>query len=127
MSVEAYLESEYAVLLSHPATGSVELVRHSSNRLDGYLRARCTLINGDYLEIALHISASGRTAGIDNYRYQWMDAAQTRLYRRWDNTPHFPGLPGFPHHCHVGIGEAVEPSSPMDLAQLLDHIASLIA
>ena len=57
MSVEAYLESEYAVLLSHSAIGSVELVRHSSNRLDGYLRARCTLTNGDYLEIALHISA----------------------------------------------------------------------
>jgi hypothetical protein len=38
MSVEAYLESEYAVLLSHPATGSVELVRHSSNRLDIFVR-----------------------------------------------------------------------------------------
>ena len=127
MCVEAYLESEYAVLLSHPAVGSVELVRYSANRLDSYLRARCTLTNGDYLEIALHICASSRSVGIDDYRYQWMDAAQMRLYRRWDSTPHFPGLPGFPHHCHVGIGEAVESSSPMALAQLLDHIASLIA
>jgi hypothetical protein len=127
MSVEAFLEGEYAVLLSHPAVSSVELVRYSANRLDGYLRARCTLINGDYLEIATHITISGNDAAIDDYRYQWMDADQTQLHRRWDNTPHFPGLPGVPHHCHIGSGSAVEPSSPMNLSQLLDTIGSLMA
>jgi hypothetical protein len=127
MSVEALLEAEYATLLSHPVVDSVELARYSVNRLGGYLRARCTLTNGDYLEIALHISASGPTVGIDDYRYQWMNTDQTLLQRRWDNTPHFPDLPGFPHHCHVGSNEAVEPSSPMNLTQLLDQIASLIA
>lgn len=127
MSVEAFLEGEYAVLLSHPAVRSVELVRSSVNRLDGYLRARCTLIHGDYLEIATHIIISGKDAAIDDYRYQWMDADQIQLRRRWDNTPHFPNLPGFPHHCHIGSGSAVEPSSPMNLVQLLDTIVSLMA
>ncbi len=127
MSVEALLESEYAVLLSHPTVRAVELVRYSANRLDGYLRVRCTLTNGDYLEIALHVSAGRQAAAIDDYRYQWMDAAQVLFHRRWDNTPHFTNLSGFPHHCHVGSEGAVEPSSPMNLAQLLDHIASLIA
>lgn len=127
MSVEAFLEAEYATLLSHPLVDSVELARYSVNRLGGYLRARCTLANGDYLEIALHINASDQTAEIDDYRYQWMDPDQVLLRRRWDNTPHFPGLPGFPHHCHVGNDGAVEPSSPMNLTQLLDHIAALIA
>ena len=127
MSVETFLEGEYAVLLSHPAVRSVELARYSTNRLDGYLRARCTLTNGDYREIALHISANGQAVAIDGYRYQWMDAVQAVLHRRWDNTPHFPDLPGFPHHCHLGIEGAVEPGSPMNLDQLLDHLASLIA
>ena len=126
MPVEALLESEYAVLLGHPAVRSVELVRYSVNRLDGYLRVRCRLTNGDYLEIALHITAGAQDAVIDDYRYQWMDADQTRLHRRWDNTPHFPELPGFPHHCHIGSQDAVEPGSPMNLAQLLDKIVSLI-
>jgi Family of unknown function (DUF6516) len=126
MPAEALLESEYAVLLSHSAVLSIELVRYSANRLDGYLRARCTLTNGDYLEIALHITASGLDAEIDDYRYQWMDAGQTRLHRCWDNTPHFPELPGFPHHCHVGSEGTGVPSSPMNLAQLLDEIVSLI-
>jgi hypothetical protein len=124
--VEALLESEYAVLLSHPAVRSVELERYSANRLDGYLRARCILTNGDHLEIALHVIASGQDATIDDYRYQWMDARHTRLHRRWDNSPHFPELGGFPHHCHVVSEGEVEPSSPMNLAQLLDNIVSLI-
>jgi hypothetical protein len=43
MSLEAMLESEYAVLLSHPVVRSVEMMRYSVNRLDGYLRVRCRL------------------------------------------------------------------------------------
>ena len=127
MSVEALLESEYAVLLSHPVVRSVEMMRYSVNRLDGYLRVRCRLTNGDYLEVALHVNVSKQGVAIDDYRYQWMDSDQKLLRRRWDNTPHFPGLPGFPHHCHVGNEDKVEPSSPMNLTHLLDHITDLIA
>lgn len=126
MSVEAFLESEYAVLLSHPAVRSVELARYSVNRLDGYLRARCRLTNDDYLEIALHVTMSHLIAVVDDYRYQWMDPTRTLLKRRWDNTPHFPSLSGFPDHCHIGGENAVEPGSPINLAQLLDQIAALI-
>ena len=68
MSVEAMLESEYAVLLSHPVVRSVEMMRYSVNRLDGYLRARCRLTNGDYLEVALHVHASKQGVAIDDYR-----------------------------------------------------------
>jgi hypothetical protein len=127
MSVEAFLEAEYATLLSHPMVDSVGLVRYSVNRLGGCLRACRTLSNGDTPEIALHISASRQAVAIDDYRYQWMDAAQTLLRRRWDNTSHFPDLPGFLHRCHVGTGAAVEPGSPLRLTQLLDHVASLVA
>jgi hypothetical protein len=127
MSVEALLESEYAVLLSHPVVRSVEVVRYSVNRLGGYLRVRCRLTNGDYPEIALHVNVSKQGVAIDDYRYQWMDSDQKLLRRRRDNTPHFPGLSGFPHHCHVGGEDKVEPSPPMNLTLLLDHVADLIA
>jgi hypothetical protein len=56
MSVQALLEHEYAVLLSHPLVRSVQVVRYIANRLDGYMRVRCVLVNGDFLEIALHVS-----------------------------------------------------------------------
>ena len=119
------LEHEYAVLLSHPAVRSVDLVRYAANRLDGYIRARCTLRNDDFLEVALHVSAIGGAVIIDDYRYQWMDPSRTILHRRWDNTPHFPDLPGAPHHCHIGE-RTIETSPRMDMTQLLDLLAELI-
>jgi hypothetical protein len=57
---------------------------------------------------------------------QKMEAARTSLRRRWDNSPHFPGMVGFPHHCHIGSEDTVEPSQIMDLDHLLNLISKLI-
>jgi hypothetical protein len=35
-----------------------------------------------------------------DYRYHCQDK-QNRLLFRYDSTPHFPGLPSFPHHKHL--------------------------
>jgi len=33
------------------------------------------------------------------YSFHWQDA-QGKLKQRWDNAPHHPELPNFPHHVH---------------------------
>ena len=53
------------------------------------------------------------------YSYQWA-AAENHLIKRWDNTPHFPNLPNFPHHIHDGA--AVIPGQPVDIFAVLDQI-----
>lgn len=126
MNVQARLDAEYASLLGHPLVQSTELVRYTANRLDGYLRVRTILVNGDFLEIALHIAIQNNTIGIDSYRFQWMDGTRTKLRRRWDDTPHFPQLPGFPHHCHIEQEDKVEPALSMDIKTLLDVIAQML-
>lgn len=122
MTVQTRLDAEYASLLGHPLVQSTELIRYTVNRLDGYLRVRTILINGDFLEIALQIASQNGNALIDGYRYQWMDSTRTKLRRRWDDTPHFPQLSGFPHHCHIEQEDKVEPALPMDIKTLLDTI-----
>ena len=123
MSVQAHIDTEYAVLLSHPVVQSTVLVKRTVTRLDGYLRVRCSLTNSDFLEVAIHIVWQNGQAVIDSYRYQWMDSTRINLRRRWDDTPHFPNLSGFPHHCHVEREDNVEPSSPLNIKSLLDWIA----
>jgi len=123
MLVQTRLDAEYASLLGHPFVQSTELVRYTVNRLDGYLRVRCVLSNGDFLEVALYVALQNGNAVIDSYRYQWMDSTRTNLRRRWDDAPHFPQLAGFPHHCHVEQEDKVEPAIPMDIKTLLDVIA----
>lgn len=127
MSVQTRLDAEYAALLGHPLVQSTELVKYKVDRLDGYLRVRASLTNGDFLEIALHFALENGSPVIDSYRYQWMDNTQSKLRRRWDDTPHFPHLLGFPHHCHVEQENQVEPALPMDLQTLLDVIAQSIS
>lgn len=58
------------------------------------------------------------------YSYHWADAEQN-LILRWDNTPHFPDLPGFPHHIHDGQRQVVEPGRPMSLFAVLDEVVRL--
>jgi hypothetical protein len=41
---------------------------------------------------------------------------------RWDNAPHYPDLPNFPHHFHVQDGSAVSSSLTGDLLDDFDAV-----
>lgn len=56
-----------------------------------------------------------------DYRYHWTDAQQ-RLRRRWDNAPHHPDVPGFPHHVHEGSEDRVQEGRPFNLLELLARL-----
>jgi hypothetical protein len=45
------------------------------------------------------IAVDDQVIAID-YRYHFQDE-QNNLIFRYDNTPHFPDLPSFPHHKHL--------------------------
>jgi hypothetical protein len=53
-----------------------------------------------------------------DYRYHFQSAGN-KLVFRCDNTPHFPDLPSFPHHKH--LGNSVVASSKPDLLDVLQE------
>ena len=72
------------------------------------LRIRIRFERGHLLEIneaivvtkpSQEAPAADRLTWLD-YRYHCQDD-QNRLLFRYDSTPHFPDLPGFPHHKHL--------------------------
>jgi hypothetical protein len=68
------------------------------------------------------------TAGeiaVITYSYHWADASN-QLIKRWDNTPHFPDLPGFPDHIHDGATGQVTSGQPMSIFAVLDEIARVL-
>ncbi|MCC5624272.1 DUF6516 family protein [Nostoc sp. CHAB 5715] len=88
----------------------------------GYFRARLTLNNGDFLEIAESFTIiEGRFVTL-GYRYQWMDETKEKLRKRWDNVEHFPDLPNFPHHVHIIKESDVKPSESRNILELIDLI-----
>jgi hypothetical protein len=52
------------------------------------------------------------------YRYHFQRAGNELVFR-YDNTPHFPDLPSFPHHKH--LRDAVVASSKPDLLDVLQE------
>jgi hypothetical protein len=64
----------------------------------------------------------GRIA-VATYSHHWADS-EGRLIKRWDNTPHHPGLAGFPHHIHDGASGSVEPGNPTHIFAVLDEISA---
>jgi hypothetical protein len=54
------------------------------------------------------------------YSFHWSDR-QGNLICRWDDSPHWPNLPTFPHHKHVGT--KVLDSRETTLGEVLRKIA----
>jgi Family of unknown function (DUF6516) len=90
----------------------------------GYFRARLTLTNADFLEIAESFTIQNAQHTTLDYRYQWMDASKRVLKKRWDSVRHFPKLPNFPHHVHIDSESNVESCQSRNILEFIDLIKS---
>lgn len=123
MSIEAYLESVKERLLTDEIVVNFQILRERATLVDGYLRVRLKLFDSSLLESSeyVQLSSSGEVQVV-TYSYHWADA-QNNLIHRWDNTPHHPGLAGFPHHIHESTTGSIVPGTPVDIFCILDKIA----
>ena len=123
MTIEAYLQAMKERFVTDPIVTQFTVIRERSTLVDGYLRARLALADGSQLEFSEYMqrSSAGEIVVI-TYSYHWTDA-HNQLIMRWDNTPHFPGLPGFPDHIHDGATGEVTAGQPMSIFTVLDIIA----
>jgi len=64
------------------------------------LRIRVRFSSGHLLEVNEAFFVEMEHIKHLGYRYHFQDK-QNNLVFRYDNTPHFPGLEGFPHHKHL--------------------------
>lgn len=63
------------------------------------LRFKLTWSSGAFMEVSEAIEARGDVLVWLSYRYHFQDAT---LLLRYDNAPHYPGLPTYPDHRHQG-------------------------
>ena len=115
-----------AKLTISPIVASFNLVEEKVWPDQGYIRLRMSLSNGDFLEAAEYFVLEDDDCITRRYRYQWMDGERRELRKRWDNVEHYPDLPGFPHHVHVGKEENVKPGERLSIVELLDALAGEI-
>jgi hypothetical protein len=122
MTIEEYLSRIKEWLLTDPLVREFEITRERTTVADGYLRARLILKDHSLLEFSEYVQRFARDdIQVVTYSYHWA-AADNHLIRRWDNAPHFPDLPGFPHHIHDGRSGEVRSGRPMDIFAVLAQI-----
>lgn len=125
MNVDEYLETLKTLLLTHPLVKDFHVVGERRTATDAHLRVRAKLVKGFLLEFSEYVQHTIGDIQVITYSHHCTDA-DNNLFSRWDNTPHFPQLEGFPHHRHIGNPETVRPHSPMDIFRVLDKIAKLL-
>lgn len=124
MTIAEYLDALKTRLLTDPVVTAFHISRERSTSHDGYVRARLTLTDGSHLEFAEYVQVSSNHQTIViTYNYHWSDTEDC-LIQRWDNTPHFPNLPGFPHHVHLAATEKPVSGLPINLFGVLDAISA---
>lgn len=124
MNLEQYIDAVKAALADSLIITSIEIVDERILLDRGYFRARLTLVNADFLEIAESFTIETDQLVTLDYRYQWMDESKQILRKRWDSVKHFPGLANFPHHVHLGQESVVEPGLSHNIIEFIAFMES---
>ena len=85
----------------------------SSDRIN--LRIRIRFAKGYLLEMNEAVIVENGQVSHLGYRYHFQDQNNLLVFR-YDDTPHFPNLPSFPHHKHTPTAvEAVQKPSIIEV------------
>lgn len=126
MSISEYFEAIKTHLLTESLVENFQIVKERKTNNDGHLRVRLTL-SGDYpMEFSEYVQRSQKgDITVVTYSYHCADV-NGNLIVRWDNAPHFPDLPGFPHHIHIGATGTAKPGGPMNIFKVLNDIRQFL-
>ncbi|MBE9226221.1 hypothetical protein IQ264_12380 [Phormidium sp. LEGE 05292] len=122
MNLDQYLVAVKEKLNASLIVASIEIVDERVLLNRGYFRARLTLTNNDFLEIAESFTIQDNELITLDYRYQWMDVSKQILKQRWDSVKHYPNLPNFPHHVHIGSESNVESGQCLNIIEFIDFM-----
>ncbi len=76
MEAQEYLKEIQTQLLASFAVATLSVIEDYALPDRGYFRARLTLSNGEFLEIAEYFTVEEGRCVTQRYRYQWMDKSQ---------------------------------------------------
>jgi len=121
--IERYLQSLLDAVAASPIVRSSSVLFDKRTLDAGLIRGELTFADGSCLHFRELVEIQARVIRIMySYHYQREDGS---LIFRYDDTPHFPTLPQFPHHKHLGNHSNAIPSQPPALIAVLHEIEAL--
>ncbi|GIW43123.1 MAG: hypothetical protein KatS3mg077_0405 [Candidatus Binatia bacterium] len=125
MTIEDYFHEIEVLMARATAVQSWHLTYDKRSTYIGLIRGAIYFLDGSVLHLREFINVQH---GVDRYMYAYhYQGADGALIFRYDNAPHFPVLPTFPHHKHEGSESTVVAASGPDLQAVLGEIQDLLA
>lgn len=122
--IEDYFRRVEMLLAAASIVHSTSITYDKRSASIGFLRGVVYFLDSSQLHLREFVNVEH---GIEHYMYAYhYQRPDGALVFRYDNTPHFPPLPTFPHHKHVGSEADVTAASSPDLEAILTEIQSLI-
>lgn len=125
VDIQSYFAEMINNFLSSPIIEAFEIIREWQSEEEGYLRVKCTLQNGDTLEVSEYVEIVDEEIVVENYTFHWKNVNR-KLVRRWDNVKHHKEIETFPCHIHDGEEKNIKPSEPMNYKKVLKIIQNEI-
>ncbi len=122
--IEQHFDAIIQELLLSPVVLSFKVLRRETGDLDGYIRVKCNLSNGDVLEFAEYSQVRRNRIYIRTYSFHWQ-TSDGRLVKRWDNVEHHKEIDTFPCHAHLANGEVIA-SGPMNSGKVLKELEKMM-
>ncbi len=125
-SLERYLarvEEKLKELEPLISSSQISIERRSSNRV--VLKGMIIFIDGSLLHFLEYVLEEDNKLLRVSYRFHYTRQDGSLIFR-YDNAPHHPELPTFPHHKHIP-GNKVVSSSEKSLTDVLDEIRDIVS
>lgn len=118
--IEDYLQSLLHTAAASPIVSASNISLDKRTPRSGLIRGDLFFTDGSRLYFRELVEVQDGIVRL-MYSYHYQDG-RDRLIFRYDDTPHHPGLDGFPHHKHIASEARVEGSRPPELASVLGEI-----
>lgn len=122
--IEDYFRQIDTLIARASAVHSSSLTYDKRSTYIGFIRGEIYFLDGSLLHLREFVNVEH---GVERYMYVYhYQRSDGTFILRYDNTPHFPDLPTFPHHKHEGSESNVVSATPPDLQAVLAEIQGLI-
>ena len=122
--IEDYFRQVEVLLSAANIVHSTSITYDKRSASIGFIRGILYFLDESQLHLREFVNVE---YGVERYMYVYhYQRSGGTLVFRYDNAPHFPALPTFPHHKHERSDTNIIAASPSDLQAVLNEIHSLI-
>ena len=122
--IEDYYQTLLETIAASPLVRSSEVVLDKRTSQVGLVRGDLYFANDSRLHFRELVEFRVDVVTRHMYSFHYQDSEEIMVFR-YDDTEHYPDLPNFPHHKHVGSSQEVVSAQPPDLMSVLQEIEQI--